>query len=132
MKHVLLLTDGQSYGGDFDGIARRMARERITMSTVGVGSDADGRLLSGLANLGGGRYYAAVRAQSLPLIFDRETRLASRRALVWLDGSGFARGSEYAGAKDALTWAAMTYVSAALAALVQFLYLLFTLLGNRN
>lgn len=82
VKHVLLLTDGQSYGGDFDGIARRMARERITMSTVGVGSDADGRLLSRLASLGGGRYYPAVRAQSLPLIFDRETRLASRRALV--------------------------------------------------
>ena len=64
---------------------------------------------------------------TLPVEFD-----ASKRALVWLDGSGFARGAEYDGAKDALTWAAMTYVSAALAALVQFLYLLFTLLGSRN
>ncbi len=64
---------------------------------------------------------------TLPVEFD-----ASHRALVWLDGSGFARGEEYAGAKDALTWAAMTYVSAALAALVQFLYLLFMLLGRRD
>lgn len=64
---------------------------------------------------------------TLPVEFD-----ASRRALAWLDSSGFARGPEYAGAKDALTWAAMTYVSAALAALVQFLYLLFALLGNRD
>ena len=64
---------------------------------------------------------------TLPVEFD-----ASRRALVWLDGSGFARGEEYSGAKDALTWAAMTYVSAALAALVQFLYLLFMLLGRRD
>lgn len=64
---------------------------------------------------------------TLPVEFD-----ASRRALVWLDGSGFARGAEYDGAKDALTWAAMTYVSAALAALVQFLYLLWMLVGNRN
>lgn len=64
---------------------------------------------------------------TLPVEFD-----ASRRALVWLDGSGFARGQEYAGAKDALTWAAMTYVSAALAALVQFLYLLFMLMGRRD
>lgn len=64
---------------------------------------------------------------TLPVEFD-----ASKRALVWLDGSGFARGAEYAGAKDALTWAAMTYVSAALAALVQFLYLLFALLGSRD
>lgn len=64
---------------------------------------------------------------TLPVEFD-----ASRRALAWLDNSGFARGSEYDGAKDALTWAAMTYVAAALAALVQFLYLLWMLLGNRN
>lgn len=62
---------------------------------------------------------------TLPVEFD-----ASRRALAWLDGSGFARGAEYDGAKDALTWAAMTYVSAALAALVQFLYLLYQLLGR--
>lgn len=64
---------------------------------------------------------------TLPVEFD-----ASRRALVWLDESNFARGAEYAGAKDALTWAAMTYVSAALAALVQFVYLLWSLLGSRD
>lgn len=64
---------------------------------------------------------------TLPVEFD-----ASHRALVWLDGSNFARGAEYDGAKDALTWAAMTYVSAALAALVQFLYLVWMLVGNRD
>lgn len=64
---------------------------------------------------------------TLPVEFD-----ASHRALVWLDGSGFARGAEYNGAKDALTWAAMTYVSAALAALVQLLYLLWMLFGSRD
>ena len=56
---------------------------------------------------------------TLPVEFD-----ASKRALVWLETSGVARGEQYTGAKDALFWAAMTYVSAALAALVQFLYLL--------
>jgi Zn-dependent membrane protease YugP len=64
---------------------------------------------------------------TLPVEFD-----ASRRALAWLDSSGFARGPEYAGAKDALTWAAMTYVAAALAALVQFVYLLMTFMGARR
>ncbi|MCC7505813.1 MAG: zinc metallopeptidase [Saprospiraceae bacterium] len=64
---------------------------------------------------------------TLPVEFD-----ASRRALAWLDNSGFARGAEYAGAKDALTWAAMTYVSAALAALLQFLYLLMMFMGRRE
>lgn len=64
---------------------------------------------------------------TLPVEFD-----ASRRALAWLDSSGMARGTEYAGAKDALTWAAMTYVAAALAALVQFLYLLLRFLDSRR
>lgn len=56
---------------------------------------------------------------TLPVEFD-----ASRRALVWLDNSGITRGTEYDGAKDALWWAAMTYVSAALSSLVMLLYLI--------
>lgn len=55
---------------------------------------------------------------TLPVEFD-----ASRRALAWLDQSGLTQGNEHAGAKDALWWAAMTYVSAALSALVMLLYL---------
>lgn len=62
---------------------------------------------------------------TLPVEFD-----ASRRALVWLDNSGVAQGPQYAGAKDALFWAAMTYVAAALAALIQFLYLLLRFMGR--
>lgn len=64
---------------------------------------------------------------TLPVEFD-----ASRRALAWLDTSGVTRGVQYDGAKDALFWAAMTYVSAALAALLQFLYLLLQFLGRRE
>jgi Zn-dependent membrane protease YugP len=55
---------------------------------------------------------------TLPVEFD-----ASRRALVWLDETGATHGAEYDGAKDALWWAAMTYVSAALSSLVMLLYL---------
>ncbi|MBR9919700.1 MAG: zinc metallopeptidase [Bacteroidetes bacterium] len=56
---------------------------------------------------------------TLPVEFD-----ASKRALVWLDESGTTRsGGEHEGAKDALWWAAMTYVSAALSSLVMLLYL---------
>jgi Zn-dependent membrane protease YugP len=61
---------------------------------------------------------------TLPVEFD-----ASRRALVWLNQSGVARGMEYEGAKDALKWAAMTYVSAALSALVMLLFLIFRYVG---
>lgn len=64
---------------------------------------------------------------TLPVEFD-----ASRRALVWLDNSGVAQGAEYEGAKDALWWAAMTYVSAALSALVMLLYLVLRYMGARD
>ena len=62
---------------------------------------------------------------TLPVEFD-----ASKRALAWLDSSGVVVGQEYDGAKDALWWAAMTYVSQALASLVIFLYMLLSYLGN--
>jgi len=64
---------------------------------------------------------------TLPVEFD-----ASNRALAWLDSSKIAVGREHDGAKDALKWAALTYVSAALAALVQLLYLVSIFLGRRD
>ena len=64
---------------------------------------------------------------TLPVEFD-----ASNRALAWLDNSHYMEGSEYDGAKDALWWAAMTYVAQALAALVMFLYFLLRMLGSNQ
>jgi uncharacterized protein len=65
---------------------------------------------------------------TLPVEFD-----ASKRALVWLDDSGVTRTApEYAGAKDSLNWAAMTYVVAALSALAMLVYLVLSYLGSRN
>jgi Zn-dependent membrane protease YugP len=61
---------------------------------------------------------------TLPVEFD-----ASNRAMAYLDESGFARGAEQAGAKDALWWAAMTYVAAALAALVSVVFLVLKFLA---
>ena len=56
---------------------------------------------------------------TLPVEFD-----ASARALRWLDTSHITRGAEHDKAKDALKWAALTYVVAALASiamLVQYI-----------
>ena len=53
---------------------------------------------------------------TLPVEFD-----ASRRALVWMKSSGFSTAEGQAAAKDALKWAAMTYVVAALTSLAQLL-----------
>jgi len=64
---------------------------------------------------------------TLPVEFD-----ASKRALVWLDETGITQGSEYEGAKDALWWAAMTYVAKALSALVMFLYFLLMAMNSQK
>jgi Zn-dependent membrane protease YugP len=64
---------------------------------------------------------------TLPVEFD-----ASRRALAWLNHSSIASREEYPKAKDALKWAALTYVVAALAAVVTLIQYIFIYLGNRN
>ena len=57
---------------------------------------------------------------------------ASKRALVWMESSGIARGTDHDKAKDALDWAAKTYFVAALAALAQLLYFVMLFLGRRK
>lgn len=64
---------------------------------------------------------------TLPVEFD-----ASRRALAWLGHTNVTNKTEYPKAKDALTWAAMTYVVAALAAVVTLIQYLALYLGSRN
>ncbi|HMR47113.1 MAG TPA: zinc metallopeptidase [Bacteroidia bacterium] len=64
---------------------------------------------------------------TLPVEFD-----ASRRALVWLNDSRMVTSSEHAKAKDALWWAAMTYVVAALGALATLMYYILIYLGGRR
>ena len=54
---------------------------------------------------------------TLPVEFD-----ASRRALAWMDQRGIVTTQEHTMAKDALWWAAMTYVVAALSSLATLLY----------
>ena len=64
---------------------------------------------------------------TLPVEFD-----ASRRALVWLQGSGMTTAAEYPKAKDALKWAAMTYVMSALASLATLMHYIMIFAGSRD
>ena len=63
---------------------------------------------------------------TLPVEFD-----ASNRALAWLEGSGVTSSQEHDMAKDALKWAAMTYVVAALSSLATLLYYVSIFLRRR-
>ncbi|MBL7732375.1 MAG: zinc metallopeptidase [Chitinophagaceae bacterium] len=64
---------------------------------------------------------------TLPVEFD-----ASKRALAWLDRTNVTNQQEYPKAKDALKWAATTYVVAALAAVVQLIQYVMIYLGSRD
>lgn len=64
---------------------------------------------------------------TLPVEYD-----ASNRALAWLKNKNMLAPQEYAGAEDALKWAARTYLVAAIGALASLLYWAMQILGNRN
>ncbi|HUY87688.1 MAG TPA: FixH family protein [Pirellulales bacterium] len=81
LKHVIILSDGISAPGDFEGIANDMATSRITISTVGVGEGADEQLLEEIARIGQGRYYFTDDPTSIPQIFAKETVTASKSAI---------------------------------------------------
>jgi hypothetical protein len=82
IKHVIVLSDGLSEKADFQALAADLAKARVTVSTVSVGSDADVTLLADLARGGNGRSYIAVDPQLVPQIFTAETLLISRDLLV--------------------------------------------------
>lgn len=57
---------------------------------------------------------------------------ASERAVAWLDENGITSGQETVKAKDALKWAARTYLIAALSSLATLLYYIMIYLGRRD
>jgi len=78
VRHIILLTDGRSEGGGYPRLIRQMADDRITITTVAVGGDADVPLLRQLAQAGGGKFYHALTPKALPQIFQKEARRVAR------------------------------------------------------
>ena len=64
---------------------------------------------------------------TLPVEYD-----ASNRALAWLENKRMLNQQEHAGAKDALKWAARTYVVAALGSIATLMYYVSIYMGRRN
>ena len=64
---------------------------------------------------------------TLPVEFD-----ASRRALAWLKHTNVTNSMEYPKAKDALKWAALTYVVAAFASIAILVQYIMIFMGGRN
>lgn len=81
LKHMIVLTDGISAPGDFEGLADLMASKKMTVSTVAMGADCDTALLQQIAERGKGRYYLCEDPSQTPQIFAKETTMASKAAI---------------------------------------------------
>lgn len=114
---VVSVTSGMSTWIVFGGIAL-MAATGVA-GGIGFYIAVAGLILMGFATL-----FSFV---TLPVEYD-----ASKRALVWLKQKNMVSQEEYAGAEDALKWAARTYLVAAIGALASLLYWALQVFGSRD
>lgn len=114
---VVSVTSGMSTWVVFGGIALMAA----TGVTGGIGFYI---AVAGLIMMGFATLFSFV---TLPVEYD-----ASKRALVWLKQKNMVSQQEYAGAEDALKWAARTYLVAAVGALASLLYWGLQVFGGRD
>lgn len=105
LKHIIVLTDGMSTPGPFYELATQMAQQRITLSTVGVGTDTDQELLKKMSEWGNGRFYFTDNPSSIPQIFTKETMTAAKSAIrdmpflpVQVASADFLNGIDFSGA----------------------------------
>jgi Mg-chelatase subunit ChlD len=82
VKHMVVLSDGQTMGSGYEELARDIFKHGITISTVAVGPDANATLLDNVAQSGGGKFYRVTNPRVLPRIFMQETRRVAR-PLIW-------------------------------------------------
>ncbi|HLW59639.1 MAG TPA: VWA domain-containing protein [bacterium] len=82
IRHAIVLSDGLTDPGEFRAITAAMRRDRITLSTVAIGKDADLDFMRNLARWGGGRSYAAKDLYGIPKIFTTEALMAVRSFIV--------------------------------------------------
>jgi len=95
---------------------------------LGAASSATGigfyLAVSGLIFMGFATLFSFI---TLPVEYD-----ASNRALAWLKNKNMVSQQEFEGSKDALKWAARTYLVAALGSLAMLLYWGMQVLGSRD
>jgi Ca-activated chloride channel family protein len=82
IKHIVLLTDGESPTGAYDQLTQQMKDGGMTLSTISIGSDADVNLLQQLAQMGNGGYYDGNDPFNLPQLVLKDTQQVQRAAIV--------------------------------------------------
>lgn len=74
IRHMIVITDGQSTGGNYAQLVGQMRRAGITCSTIGVGDGHDAALLNQLAQMGNGQYHPVTNPFNLPQVFIKEAK----------------------------------------------------------
>ena len=83
-KHIILLADGSDCD-DQEGcvpLAKKMARERITVTAVAIGGGPHVTFLKHVAAAGRGDFYLAQRARDLKAIFTKDVMTVSKGLIV--------------------------------------------------
>lgn len=88
VRHMIVLTDGQTMGSGFEQMASSAKAKKISTSSIAVGPDAARGLLQQIAARGGGKYFQVVNPKALPRIIIHETRRVAR-PLIFEDPQGF-------------------------------------------
>ena len=108
VKHVILLSDGQSSYSGIPQLVDEMAANKITVSAVGVGGGADRTLLQMIAERGNGRFYHTDDANNIPKIFTKETTQVARSALV--EEAVMVRVAKQASVLRGIDWGSVPYL----------------------
>ncbi|MEQ1505719.1 MAG: VWA domain-containing protein, partial [Myxococcota bacterium] len=80
LKHIVLLSDGMTSPGDFQGLLSGAGA--VTLTSVAIGSDADQTTMKQLSGWGHGQFYYVTDQHAIPAIFTREALLATRSFLI--------------------------------------------------
>lgn len=76
-RHIVVMTDGLSQPGDFQGLLSDIRSAGITVSTVSIGKGAERDLVAKIAKLGNGTFHATDDFAALPSILSQEAMLLS-------------------------------------------------------
>lgn len=92
VRHIVVMSDGQSQGGDFLTLARDAHNRGITISAIAIGTFADVARLRDLARDGGGAFHVTQDFRALPSILSQEAMMLSGdameagvRPVTWVD-----------------------------------------------
>ncbi|MFZ4574444.1 MAG: VWA domain-containing protein [Phycisphaerales bacterium] len=82
VRHIVVMTDGRSINAEsLPAMSKQIARDGIRITTIGVGDQADAKMLNDMAREGGGKYYQVRDPNVLPRVFLKAVRI-ERQPLI--------------------------------------------------